>query len=156
ARPRHRRAFDDHVAARAAVVPAGLADGPAVKERRTGAHDELCARRSAGFLPESPRCEIQGRRLVIDHELELAIRERLDAGDVGAVNALLVRAVGRRLGQEYRPPPPQGTQYILQLLATCGQRVYDACTDRTRLPGHHPRPFQAPEPVSEDAGTDAG
>src|SRR5258708_17975277 len=51
ARPRRRGAFDDHLAAGEAVVPAGLAGRPAVKERRAGAHDELGARRGAGFLP---------------------------------------------------------------------------------------------------------
>jgi len=43
ARPRRSGAIDDHLAAGAAVVPAGLAGGPAVKERRAGAHDDLSA-----------------------------------------------------------------------------------------------------------------
>src|SRR6266704_6996326 len=50
ARPRRRGAFDDHLAAGAAVVPAGLAGGPAVKEHRAGAHDKLGAGRGTGFL----------------------------------------------------------------------------------------------------------
>ena len=40
-----------YFAAGAAVVPAGLAGGPAVKERRAGAHDELGTGCGAGFLP---------------------------------------------------------------------------------------------------------
>ena len=41
-------------------------------------------------------------------------------------------------------------------MAARGQRVHDPGADRARLPGHHPRSFEAPEPVSEHAGADAG
>ena len=109
-----------------------------------------------GLLP-SPACgEVQGRGPAVDNELELAVGERLDAGDVGDVEALLGRAVGGGVGKEARPPPPQGPQRLLQLLAARGQRVHDAGADRAWLPGHDARPFQVPEPVSEHAGADAG